>query len=280
MNRNRSSSRGEKLSPHHSCFHFVNPSCFSRIPNNVIIELLLSLPHPWPDGAVRLYLYTSAGFGRRFLPLRDAQNHFCRIELQKGEFICAAESLASLSGRSRNTITRIIAETSVKVRKTAGNRNVYRVIKYQPEQPPPENRSSRNSVNMAKESGCQQLPERAAVPPVSEQHIKITERERENSSFTIIKNHHAAHDAKEKRSGQARPLKHLLPRNDHKPLREPEHKHCVSKATALQTLCKLRDKIPGDQLHDLLRRYKISPEELDAAALQSALNLEPSAPAT
>jgi hypothetical protein len=247
----------------------IKPGYFSRIPNRLIADLLRSLKKPWPDEAVRLYLHSLVGFGNRRFIAEGLRGHRYVIQLDVGEFVCSVRKLAEISGRSRPVLKRLIGEFAVVTR--LSHQSGFPVYRLKEEIEPPFKRihDRVNQPSIAKNMVVINSPK---LPPTSRNlyHYRENiirekkERERKNVDNSSLHSDPAAHDPKERKTGEAIPLSEILPAKKASVPQKPS----VSKERALRRLAEIRHKIPWDQLIALMQRYGITSSELDAACDQ------------
>ncbi len=277
----------------------VNPGYFSRIPNLLISDLLLSLDKPWSDEAVRLYVYTLVGFGQRRFTVELQKGNRFTVCLNAGEFICSLRKLAKMSGRGRSSLQAIIGRIAEKARRTQwGGLPVYRLkvndgescgeiqdrtktpaiapetaVVNSPSEPPaavsepPDGhfRSRVDSAPISSKTSLINTPPGATSAPKSEPHKReniIREKiKREKGIDSKTDAGHTAYDPKEKKRCGAVPIAEVLPVK--KDAVSPAS--ALPKTQALRWLVEFRRGISPDQLRTLMRRYGVTAEELDAA---------------
>ena len=154
----------------------VHPNYYSRIWNKTIIALLHKINKPWPDEAIYLYLQSLTGFGRRDIVLKMAGGGQVTITLEKGEFICFEVQLARLSGRSRNTIHRLLREFAQPVTMISRQVIIHRLRTRTSEQAQGQKRSRLQTPDIPWPSGDAEGCAGAGSGAKREQAIYIIER--------------------------------------------------------------------------------------------------------
>ena len=154
----------------------VHPNFYSRIWNKTIIGLLYKLDKPWPDEAIYLYLQSLTGFGRRDIVLKMAGGGQVTITLEKGEFICFEVQLARLSGRSRNSIHRLLREYAQPVTMISHQVIIHQLRTRTSEQAQGQKRSRLQTPNIPWPPGDRKGVAGAGLGAKREQAINIIER--------------------------------------------------------------------------------------------------------
>jgi len=234
----------------------IKPQFYTRIPNDILIQLLQEQSKPWPDSAVWAYIFALAGFGDRQFTYKISNYATKTVQLKKYQFILSESRLAEISGRSRNTIHRLLQEVTRLVDTAPGRRNIYQLVKRQDNSKTAKRTMGNDAVisSITKGSSDSKLRPEEVIP---EQHNKDLSFEKK-SEKEILSNFSLE---KEKSANGAFHPGQLFSNNSQKKYNSADWRERW-KPKAIKWLRQLRDGMSQAQVEQLMLKYDISEKEL------------------